>query len=210
MVKKTYCKECHRYHKHTGSKGCPICNELFFSESILCDLTRSGQKKNSLFECEAFKPILLRVSKNNNRSDITKKVVDFDSKNSDDKVKWFLAYAKQQLRFDSDRISGKLLYHVCLSTRKRKRLFFDTNRYIEKLTDILENSKSCFYGTVDLLWLGLDHIHLYIESSPDYSIDEIVNRTIEILEKDLFAIFPTIFKNTDCIWERSYFVETIG
>lgn len=173
-------------------------------------LARSGQEKDCLFECEGFKPTLLRVSKNTKGSDITKNVTDFYGKNSNDKVRWSLAYAKQQLRIDPDRISGKLMYHVCLSTRKRKRLFSDAERYIEKLTDILENLGSSLYGTVHLLWLGLDHIHLYIESSPDFSVDEIVNRTIEVLEKDLFAIFPTIYKNTDCIWERSYFVETIG
>ncbi len=63
---------------------------------------------------------------------------------------------------------------------------------------------------IQLLWMGVDHIHLYIDSNPDYSVDEIVKKTIESLEKSLLEKFPEFNNGNDYVWERNYFAETIG
>ena len=37
--------------------------------------------------------------------------------------------------------------------------------------------------TVHVLWLASDHLHLYIDATPDYSLDEIVHAIVDDLER---------------------------
>ncbi len=206
------CKKCHKYHHQTILKDCRLCNDLAFAEHILCDLTRGGQQGSSLFECGAFKPLLLLVDKKNSSDKTQRNLSNLDNTEVSDKVRWFQAYAKQQLQLNPDQIFYKIKYHVCLSTRKRKKIFSVNDKHIGEMTDVLRSIGFIFEETVQtfLLWLVSDHIHLYIDSNPDYSIDEIVNKTKEITENEILNSFPKINENNDYIWERDYFVETIG
>ncbi len=208
------CKNCHKYHNHTILKDCPICNKLEFPENIFCQLTRGGQKGSKLFECVAFSPSLFIVDKNNIKRDVQSSNLiknEIKEVSISKNVKWFQAYADQQLKIDPDQIFFKLKYHICLCTWKRKRFFYDTNIYIGKISDILKEIGVLFEETIQiyLLWLGVDHIHLYINSAPDYSIDDIVNKTIKNLERDIIK-FPKFYNNDDYILERNYYTETIG
>ncbi len=185
------CKKCHKYHNQTILKDCRLCKDLAFAEHILCDLTRGGQQGSSLFECGAFKPLLSLVDKNNISNKPQRNLSNIDNTIVSDKVRWFQAYAKQQLQLNPDQIFYKIKYHVCLSTRKRKKIFSDNDKHIGEMTDVLKSIGFIFEETVQifLLWLASDHIHLNIYSNPDYSIDEIVNKTKEITENEILNSF---------------------
>jgi REP element-mobilizing transposase RayT len=59
------------------------------------------------------------------------------------------------------------------------------------------------------LCAGLDHIHLHINSPPDYSADEVVRKIMEFSEPAIKNEFPKLFERKE-IFGKTYFIETIG
>jgi len=45
---------------------------------------------------------------------------------------------------------------------------------------------------VFVVWLASDHMHLYIDATPDYALDEIVHTLREHLEHALTHLFPAL------------------
>jgi hypothetical protein len=45
---------------------------------------------------------------------------------------------------------------------------------------------------VFVVWLASDHMHLYIDATPDYALDEIVHTIREHLEHALTHLFPAL------------------
>jgi REP element-mobilizing transposase RayT len=64
--------------------------------------------------------------------------------------------------------------------------------------------------TVDVVWLASDHLHLYIDATPDYALDEIVHAIREYLEREMANLFPALQHNNQPVWERAYYAESIG
>ena len=66
---------------------------------------------------------------------------------------------------------------------------------------------------MDLLYLAPDHIHLYVETDGELSIEEIVHRVKQFSNDAILEEFPLIKDkiggNTE-IWDEAYFTETIG
>ena len=64
-----------------------------------------------------------------------------------------------------------------------------------------------------LLYLAPDHIHVYVESDGEISIEHIVQGMKRSFNKAVAESFPFLNKklgsHTD-IWDEAYFVETIG
>lgn len=97
------------------------------------------------------------------------------------KEKWFEAYAVQQLEMNPDLIYANLRFHVVFSTVQRINLF--SNQCVDQIDEIFNQAKYLFENTnVRLLCLAPDHIHLYIELSPDYALDEVVNAVMAYSE----------------------------
>ncbi len=46
--------------------------------------------------------------------------------------------------------------------------------------------------TAHVLWLASDHLHLYIDATPDYALDEIVHAIMDDLERRDGTPFPRI------------------
>jgi len=176
-----------------------------FHENILCDLTRFVQDQNEI-ECFAFKANLSLVGKNNEFYETVS--------NNDQKLlerdKWLKAYSLQQLKSDPDQIVGNLNYHVCLATVNREKLFEKLGSKLIETTSIFHKAGDRFDSEVSLLYAGHDHIHIHIKSSFDYSIDEVINEVVMNLNSAIKKEFVGIFKNRTKIFEKSYFVETIG
>jgi len=62
-----------------------------------------------------------------------------------------------------------------------------------------------------VIWLcEEDHLHIHIDSPPDYSADEIVNKIIINSEMEILKVFPEYQKNAKNIFVRNYFIETVG
>jgi len=124
------------------------------------------------------------------------------------KDKWFRAYAVQQLSLSPDLIDFTIQYHVVFSTRQRVNVFSSEHR--EPMADIVRQAAVPFeHTTVDVIWLASDHMHLYIDATPDYALDEIVHTIMDNLERETRQ-FPALQPNNQPVWERAYFAEGIG
>ncbi len=189
------CNKCFKYHNKTTIKDCSLCIDLKFPENVLCDLTRSEQE-NELFKCYAYRPLLTLANQGISKRSEQKDVNDDSSTiNISNRTKWFMTYAKQQMQFNPEQEFYSLKYHICLITRKREKIFSDPKRFVRNISDIFKNVESVFNDTkIDLLWLAEDHIHLYIDSNPDYSLDELAFKIMELSEIDIIEGFLQLKK----------------
>jgi REP element-mobilizing transposase RayT len=64
--------------------------------------------------------------------------------------------------------------------------------------------------TAHVLWLASDHMHLYIDATPDYAPDEIVHAIREHLEHAMTHLLPALKSSNQPVWERAYFAEGVG
>jgi putative transposase len=202
------CQECHKHHHTTFVKECRLCSDLQFSEQILCNLVRDDIRDEDSFECHAFRPKLSVVSRDDTQPSQTEDASE-NTEGMSPKEKWFKAYSVQQLGMNPDLIYANLRYHVVFSTVQRNQLF--SHQDFEQIDSIFRHAEFPFENTnVHLLCLSPDHMHLYIDASPDYSLDEIVNAVMEFSEREIVAQFSGLQKSSNSLWERAYFFEGIG
>jgi REP element-mobilizing transposase RayT len=125
------------------------------------------------------------------------------------KDKWFRAYAVQQLSLNSDLIDFTIRYHVVFSTRQRVNVF--AREHGEPMADLVRQAVLPFeQTTAHILWLASDHLHLYLDATPDYALDEIVHAILDDLERERANLFPALPHSKQPVWERAYFAEGIG
>ncbi len=204
------CEKCHQFQNNKPYKSCDFCARMGFPEDILCCIARNGSEHGSLTECGAYRPRLSLVSSDLHDS-ITIEDTETDGSVATDKDKWFRAYAKQQMQLNSDQIHFKLQFHVCLVSKTRNAIFSNSGEYFDKIMNIFHQIANSFDNTqIELLSLDSDHIHLYVNSTPDYALDEIVDKLIKVSEKELQSSFPTAVDKFNGVWEAGYFSESIG
>ena len=204
------CDKCHKYQINKPSKDCDFCARLDFSEEVLCCLARNGSEHGKLTECGAYRPKLSLASPEQKDS-IPKGNRETDRSGLTEKEKWFRAYSKQQLQLNPEEIHFKLQFHVCLVSKKRNVVFSNSNKYFEKILNIFHQIANNFENTqIEVLWLCSDHIHLYINTIPDYSLDQIVDKLINNSEQEIKLSYPALVNKFNGVWETGYFAETIG
>ncbi len=204
------CDQCHWHENEKPIKGCAFCMRLGFPENILCSLVRNSCGDEALIECNAYRPKLSLTSPNQQSSVIIESE-EIDHNILTDKEKYFIALSKQKLKSNSDEIYFNLQFHVCLITKKREMIFSNKNSFSEEIINIFKKIEVMFKNTqIEVLHLDSDHIHLYVNTIPDYSFDEIANKIIVISEKEITATFPEVMNESNSIWEVGYFAETIG
>lgn len=205
------CETCLKFHNTTIVNECSICNDLQFQENILCELVTAEMKENDGFKCSFFKPFLSVIGKRAKPEKVKtsqiKKQLNILQSN---KAKWFKAYALQQLKLNPDQIHVKINYHVCLVSPKRENIFQYGKLSFEKMTHVLYDVGILFKSKISILGVAGDHIHLFIDSSPDYPADQIVKQLVEDLEGELLKNNPNLKKKFGRILERNYFIETVG
>jgi REP element-mobilizing transposase RayT len=129
--------------------------------------------------------------------------------NMSPKDKWFRAYAVQQLNLSPDLIDFTIRYHVVLSTRQRTNVF--SREHSEPIADLVRQAAVPFEQTAaHVLWLASDHLHLYIDATPDYALDEIVHAIRDHLEHAMMHLFSEWQHSHQPVWEQAYFAESIG
>jgi REP element-mobilizing transposase RayT len=203
----TLCQACYKHYRSTVVKACPFCDDVQFPEVMLCNLVREGQSERHPFRCAAFRPALSVVqhaqTDTSPTEDVNENVASMSPKD-----KWFRAYAVQQLSLSPDLIDFTIRYHVVFSTRQRVNVFSSEHR--EPMADIVRQAAVSFeHTTVDVVWLASDHMHLYIDATPDYALDEIVHTIMDDLERETRQ-FPALQLSKQPVWERAYFAEGIG
>jgi putative transposase len=202
------CRECHKQHHETFVKECRFCSDQQFPEQILCNLVRDDIQDEDSFECNAFRPNLSVVNRDDTAQPQTKDVSE-NTEGMSPKEKWLKAYAVQQLEMNPDLIYANLRFHVVVSTTQRISLF--PNQHVDQIDEIFNQAEFPFKNTnVHLLCLAPDHIHLYIDSSPDYALDEVVNAVMAYSEREIPIQLPELQQSSQLLWERAYFSEGIG
>jgi hypothetical protein len=186
----TLCQACYTHSRSTVVTACPCCADVQFPEAMLCDLVREGQSEKQPFRCAAFRPALAVV--HHDETEVSPmEAGSEDSVTMSPKDKWFRAYAVQQLSLNPDLIDFTIRYHVVLSTRQRVNVFASEHR--EQIADMVRQAALPFeQTTAHILWLASDHLHLYIDATPDYALDEIVHAIREYLEHEVANLFPRI------------------
>src|SRR5215467_6539637 len=203
----TLCQACYKRYRSTVIKVCPFCDDVQFPEQVLCDLVREGQSEKQPFRCAAFRPAL-SVVQHDYTEVLPMEEGSEDTANMSPKDKWFRAYAVQQLSFNPDLIAFTIRYHVVFSTRQRVNVFAREHR--AQIADIVRQATLPFQQTTAyVLWLASDHLHLYIDASPDYALDEIVYAIRECLEHEMANLLPALPPSNQPVWERAYFAESI-
>src|SRR5215813_909692 len=186
----TLCQACYKHYRSTMVKVCPFCADVQFPEQVLCDLVREGQSEKQPFRCAAFRPALSVVRHDEIEALLTEEGNE-ETVGMSPKDKWFRAYAVQQLSFNPDLIAFTIRYHVVLSTRQRVQHF--SSEHCEQIADMVRQSALPFeQTTAHVLWLASDHLHLYIDASPEYALDEIVHAIREYLEHEMAHLFPAL------------------
>jgi len=201
------CEKCFKFHNPVTAEKCPVCRDYSFQESILCDLLRSVNDSNEV-ECSAFKPNLSVIGEAEQSFELIEN--DNESVKLSDRHKWLKAYAIQQWRSDSDQIFCELNYHVCLIAKNRRKIFEKMTDQISEISNIFSKAGELFKGKVNLLCLGTDHIHIHIDSPPDYSADEVVKKTMAFVEGSIKCEFSKLVGNRESLFEKAYFIESIG
>jgi REP element-mobilizing transposase RayT len=193
--------------------------DIRFHEEILCHLNRSAQDPD-YFECYAFKPLLRvvqePVTKLNDsygrRKEVLKKEVvkGFLSK---DKIKYQKALALQKLRSDPDGVFMDVKYHFAWNVIYRRPVFSPKNDVANFANDFFSECIELGGDFVNLLWLASDHIHLYVDSNGESSVETMVQEIKRFSEE---AIQERCFRLTEepdiesKIWDAAYFSETLG
>jgi len=213
------CQECAKSKVSRLHKKCHFCRELEFQESVLCDLNRGVQDMTD-FQCHSFEPILEMVN-------LSKKSVpgrlERPSKRlrkesylrlfRSDKIKYERALALQKLGRDPEGVYVQLKYHLAWNVRHRMPIFNPINDFVGFAHDTFLLCSEKVDGFVDLLYLAPDHVHLYIESDGELSVEEMVHRIKRFTKNAILEEFSFVrenfVKNAE-IWDEAYFVETVG
>ena len=204
----TLCQACYKHYRSTVVNACPCCDDVHFPEQVLCDLVREDQSEKYPFRCGAFRPALSVVQPDHTEA-LPMAEGSEDTAHMSPKDKWFRAYAVQQLSFHPDLIAFTIRYHVVFSTRQRVTIFSREHR--AQIADLVRQAAVPFeYTTAHVLWLASDHLHLYIDASPEYALDEIVDAIMEYVEHGMANLLPELKHSNQPLWKRAYFAEGIG
>jgi putative transposase len=211
------CEECYKYVVSGIHKECKFCQEIEFNEEILCHLNRCIQEPAE-FKCHAFKPSLKLVSgarcqKSGVHHGKRLKTDHIREFLQSDRIKYKRALAVQKLKDDPNGIFVDIKYHFAWNSIHRKPI---SNKYAEASDLIYDAFFRCSESIgelVSLLWLTPDHVHLYVETDGERSVEWIVKEVKRVSQKIITTEHPIIVENSqlkDNIWDEAYFAETIG
>jgi REP element-mobilizing transposase RayT len=175
------CLECAKLKGPILNRKCNLCQDLGFCESVLCDLNRCVQNPAD-FECHAFQPILrLAKPSGSGPPDLSGGLRHRPRRESilglldSDKIKYDTALALQKLDRDPDGVFVNIKYHLAWNVVERRPVFKRSDDYLVLFHDTFSQCGEIVGGGVSLLWLAPDHIHVYIESDGENSVETIIH-----------------------------------
>jgi len=213
------CQKCARSEVSIIHDKCNFCRELEFYETILCDLNRCIQD-HANFSCHAFQPILkLAGPSQNNVPDLSGGSKErlqrepFLRLLHSGTIEYERALAFQKLDRDPDGVFMEIKYHFVWNVIHRRPVFCPANDIIEFVHDTFLGCSELVRGFVSLLWLAPDHLHLYVESDGERSVETMVQEIKRFSKSAILAEPFDIRERLDAgneIWDAAYFSETVG
>lgn len=210
------CPKCVVTEMKTSHQGCTFCRDLAFEEGILCDLNRRAQHPDKL-SCYAFRPALkssvrlARTSAKDQKLDVVPS--DVKTLLSSDRFKYQQALAVQRARSDPDMVCVDIRYHLAWNVAGRKPMFSKPAELLPIIDGAFSACSERIGGLATLLWLASDHIHVYVESDGERSIEVIVKELKRLSAAALcekLSIAAPVPRDRRQMWDRAYFAETIG
>ena len=213
------CQECAKSVVPIIYNNCNFCQDLEFNEEILCNLNQCIQNPIN-FKCHAFRPILKLATPSVNKvSDLSHQTTDNLPRKSiqeflkSDKTKYNKALALQRLQRDPDEVYMELKYHLAWNVIHRRSVFTPRNDFLDFAHNTFSKCSDLVGGFVSLLWLAPDHVHLYVMSDGEKSVETIVQeikRSSKNAILDKFVDIKDRLEPGNEIWDTVYFAETIG
>lgn len=215
----TKCQQCAKLRTPSSHRKCNFCKNIGIKEEVLCHLNRCIQN-HSDFKCHAFQPMLKIVNLPRNEMKEYHKVLEerHDLKSSlrvlqSDKIKYERALALQKLARDPDGVFVELKYHFAWNVIHRRSVFQQPHSIFNFIYDSVSKCSELVRGFVNLLWIAPDHLHLYVESDGELSVETMVQGIKESIQNTIFSGLTDIGDNLESdtsFWDGAYFSETIG
>ena len=172
------------------------------------------------FRCHAFQPRLKLISPSVKRvPDLSYRPTDnlqrksFQKLLRSDKIKYEKALALQKLERDPDGVFMELKYHLAWNVIHRKSVFTPNKDFFDFVHNTFLECSELVGGFVSLLWLAPDHVHLYVESDRESSVETMVKEIKRFSKSALLSKYVDIKDRLDAgneLWDTAYFSETIG
>ena len=213
------CLECMKYSRPSTHSKCTLCQDLGLQEEIFCDLNRQEQDIED-FKCYAFKPSLklVRSSSQENIKLQNASIESFSKENLQgilefDRIKYQRALAVQRLGNDHDAIFMDIKYHFTWNFIHRRPFFSNPIETFKLVSEVFLDCSEVVGSFINLLWLAPDHLHIYVESDGEKSIDTLIQEIKKISESSIAAKALDLISSLDenfNLWDKAYFAETIG
>jgi len=81
---------------------------------------------------------------------------------------------------------------------------------VDRLKALLQDTANEFSLTIHTLEIMPDHVHIFIECDPTFSVSEITNRLKGHTSRVLREEFPSLRSRLPTLWSRSYFAGSVG
>jgi len=213
------CEQCAKSSGPILNRKCKLCQELKLDECVLCDLNRLIQDLND-FKCHAYQPVLtIKKPSGTKTPDFSGDLRKIDYQDSflkylrSDKIQYKKALALQKLNHDPDGVFMEIKYHFVWNVSHRKPIFRPSSNIFDFIHGRSLKCSELVRGFVNLLWLAPDHIHLYVESNGELSVETMVEKIKEYLKNAILSELTAIkdeLGTESIIWDETYFSETIG
>jgi len=101
-----------------------------------------------------------------------------------------------------------LKYHLVWCPKFRRPVLDEA--VARRLSEIIRDVADEIEATIHVHEIMPDHVHLFVESDPRWSVAEIVNRLKGTSSRILRNEFPHLRSRLPTLWSRSYYAGTIG
>lgn len=101
-----------------------------------------------------------------------------------------------------------LKYHLVWCPKYRRPVL--TGEVAARMRELIEQVAVELEATIHVQEIMPDHVHLFVESDPRWSVAEIVNRLKGVSSRALRSEFPHLRSRIPTLWSRSYYAGTVG
>ena len=101
-----------------------------------------------------------------------------------------------------------LKYHLVWRPKYRRSVL--TGDIEARLKELLNEIATEHEWTLHAMEVMPDHVHLFVETRPEWAITEVVNRFKGVTSRVLRGEFHSLVTRLPSLWSRSYFAATVG